>query len=385
MRAAVDAKKNRPGDGSDDDSDWRYCPSEHRRDLRLDLLRGLCLFKMVFDHLWHTPLHKYGLWIGYVSAAEGFFFISGVVVGIVHGRRMFDNGLRTTSRSLLTRALNLYLANLALVLGFASLESAGLIPGRGFFRMWQPSFHWLGVFELNQPYYLQVLPRYSVFLAFTPLALWCLRNHRTAWVAAVSLAGYGLNLALGGTLCRHMPATFGSFYFPLAPWQLLFFAGLILGFHRQRLVSWWRSRSTARWMMAMIVLCLAFALLRRGFELAIIDLPPGWESGLFGRGHLGIGRLLNLMPVFTLCFLASDRLFKPLSRVFGPVLVPFGQHSLYFFLMHIPMRWLGNGVLVVWPVAHVIGPWRFLILDIAIMALLLLMIRRRFLFGFVPS
>ena len=37
----------------------RYDPGESARDLRLDLLRGLCLFKMVFNHLWHTPLHRF--------------------------------------------------------------------------------------------------------------------------------------------------------------------------------------------------------------------------------------------------------------------------------------------------------------------------------------
>jgi hypothetical protein len=106
------------------------------RDLRLDLLRGLCLLKMVFNHLWSTPLHQYQALLGNVSAAAGFFLISGAVVGIVHGRRMQVNGLAHTSRALLARAMNLYIANLGLVLLFASLYKVGYLKVKEFAELW---------------------------------------------------------------------------------------------------------------------------------------------------------------------------------------------------------------------------------------------------------
>jgi hypothetical protein len=52
------------------------------RDSRLDMLRGLCLVLMTVDHLPINPLFRFtNQTLGFVSAAEGFVFISGVVSG----------------------------------------------------------------------------------------------------------------------------------------------------------------------------------------------------------------------------------------------------------------------------------------------------------------
>ena len=55
----------------------------NKRDLRVDLLRGFCIFAMVVDHFGGDSW-LYGLTGGnrfYVSAAEGFIFISGFIMG----------------------------------------------------------------------------------------------------------------------------------------------------------------------------------------------------------------------------------------------------------------------------------------------------------------
>ncbi|MDP9371380.1 MAG: OpgC domain-containing protein, partial [Chloroflexota bacterium] len=74
---------------------WRYA-EPGGRDLRLDLLRGFAVFAMAVDHL-GGPSWLYALTGGnrfFVSAAEGFVFISGVVAGIVYGARARRDGLR---------------------------------------------------------------------------------------------------------------------------------------------------------------------------------------------------------------------------------------------------------------------------------------------------
>lgn len=319
---------------------WRYDPAVSRRDLRLDFLRGVCLAKMVFNHLWKTPAHALQPWLGYVTAAEGFFLVSGTVVGIVHGRRVHERGLGATGRSVLQRSLNLYLANLAFVFLFLALEVTGVVPNDffGFGR----SFSWWQPFQLNQPYYLQVLPRYVAFLAAAPLALWCLTTRRTPWLLAAAAGLWLAYLAHGGLLVpgleprRHLD-------FPLLAWQLLFFVGMALGYHHRRLGSWWRR------------------------------LP----------GKTTASALLAISVLFALALLVTDRFWQPLRRSAGPVLLPFGQASLYLFLLHIPVVWLGrSGV----PVLSALSPhWGLLLVDAAVMALLWLAIRRRFQFGFVPS
>src|SRR5215216_6626704 len=73
---------------------WRYV-AEGKRDLRLDYLRGFAVFAMVADHLGGASW-LYALTGGnrfFVSAAEGFVLIAGLVVGIVYGDRARQRGL----------------------------------------------------------------------------------------------------------------------------------------------------------------------------------------------------------------------------------------------------------------------------------------------------
>src|ERR1043165_8173183 len=67
----------------------------NRRDLRVDLLRGFCIFAMVVDHFGGDSW-LYAITGGnrfYVSAAEGFIFISGFVMGQAYHRKAERSGL----------------------------------------------------------------------------------------------------------------------------------------------------------------------------------------------------------------------------------------------------------------------------------------------------
>jgi hypothetical protein len=360
---------------------WRYEPFPSPRDLRLDLLRGLCLFKMVFNHLWHTPLHAVQSWIGFISAAEGFFFISGVVVGIVHGRRMHEAGLGTVSRAVLRRGLHLYASNLALVCLFLALEGSGVLP---FGFLWNPGFTPPSLFSFNHPYFLQVLPRYAAFLAVTPLALYCLGTGRTAWLLAGSAGLWGLNLALGGRLAVPFleAGEFGGFL--LVAWQLLFFAGMVLGYHRDRLGAAWRALPTWAALGVPGALYLGFVLLERAVATGLTALQPGRVFDLFGRDHLGPGRLLNLAVGFAFFFAATDRLWRPVRRLLGPLLLPFGQSALYLFLVHILLNALSLAVELRLPFALAGHPWRLLAADAILLSTYWLMVRYRLLASWIP-
>lgn len=362
---------------------WRYDAAGSRRDLRLDLLRGLCLAKMVFNHLWNTPLHRLQSWLGFVTAAEGFFLLSGVVAGIVHGRRTEERGLAATGGSVLQRSFNLYVANLAFVFLFLALEVTGLVP-HDFFG-YGGRFTWTEPFHLNQPYYLQVLPRYVVFLAFAPLALWCLTTGRTVWLLAASVGLWLANLvSMGlheGTLLVPGLEPPRQAQFPLVAWQLLFFVGMALGHHRRRLAAWW-GRLPVRTVGALLLaLCVAFSLYRNG-GLGLPVLPPELERLLLDRRALGPVRLVNVAAFSAVLFWLTDRLWTPLTRVAGPALIPLGQASLYLFLVHIPVVWIGrSGV----PALTALSPhWSLLLVDGTVLVLLWWAIRRRFLFDFVP-
>src|SRR5437870_1965325 len=85
---------------------WRYA-EPGRRDLRLDLLRGYCVVAMTVDHL-DAPTWLYVMTGGnrfFVSAAEGFLFISGLVMGIVYRPIVAREGLGAAALKATKRAV----------------------------------------------------------------------------------------------------------------------------------------------------------------------------------------------------------------------------------------------------------------------------------------
>src|SRR5215218_6023927 len=76
------------------------------RDLRVDLLRGFCVFAMVVDHFGGDSW-LYAVTGGnrfYVSAAEGFIFISGFVMGQAYRSKRDRSGLTAAMSDALRRA-----------------------------------------------------------------------------------------------------------------------------------------------------------------------------------------------------------------------------------------------------------------------------------------
>ena len=75
--------------------DWAYAIAD-KRDLRLDLLRGFAVFAMVVDHFGGSSWLYFitGGNTFFVSAAEAFVFLSGLVVGMIYGGSALKEGLR---------------------------------------------------------------------------------------------------------------------------------------------------------------------------------------------------------------------------------------------------------------------------------------------------
>src|SRR5688500_4171262 len=85
---------------------------------------------MVVDHLGGASF-LYPLTGGntfFVSAAEGFIFLSGLMVGLIHGRRIERDGLATVQLRLLRRALTLYGVTLGLTFIFVGLSRLAGMP-----------------------------------------------------------------------------------------------------------------------------------------------------------------------------------------------------------------------------------------------------------------
>ena len=89
-------------------------PSNRRWEL--DALRGLMLVLMTLTHMPTMFSLPSGQPFGFVSAAEGFVFLSAYMAGRVYGKRARRDGMAAMQSAFHERALKLYLCQLALLL-----------------------------------------------------------------------------------------------------------------------------------------------------------------------------------------------------------------------------------------------------------------------------
>lgn len=157
---------------------WRYA-DDARRDLRLDLLRGYCVFAMVVGHL-DAPTWLYSLTGGnrfFVSAAEGFLFISGLVMGMVYRPLVDSVGLPAAALKAVRRALLLYFVTVGATVGFMYVSSRLGLP-------WSVGLDVAAavptVLALRGTFYLtDVLLLYTLLIALAPLAFVLLQRGLT--------------------------------------------------------------------------------------------------------------------------------------------------------------------------------------------------------------
>jgi len=329
----------------------RYVAAPVGRDPRLDLLRGFCVFAMVVDHVggasWLYALT--GGNRGPITAAEGFVFLSGLVLGIVSRQRLLKKGLRGAILATLSRALTLYQLTFALTLAFVALTVAtnlsiwvdrsllheitswsDLVIASAMLR-----FTWHGT---------DILALYTLLIAAAPLALVLLAYGRWRELLAGSWLLWGLfqvapDHAVVPWRIEH------SEIFPFAAWQALFFSALVLGYYRQDLTVWLsefghRPRSSTALRLglggaalALVVLSVAVS---AGPALAVgTEIRPLAAFDPFDKASLGIGRLLYFTGAATLVYALLTLFWRPIERMFGWLLIPLGQASLYAYAVHL--------------------------------------------------
>ena len=378
---------------------WRYA-AEGKRDLRLDLLRGFAVFAMVVDHVGGASW-LYSLTGGnrfFVSAAEAFVFLSGVVVGIVYGGLARTQGLRPAAAALLRRAWVLYAVAVWLTLGFA-LTAVVLDDPIGAPFAAAPARFIFEVITLQRTFYLvDVLLVYLFAMLLAPAALALLLRGRW-WLVALASAGlWGAFQVRPADLQLPWPIADNP-VFPFAAWQLPFFAGLLLGYGR-------------RWLAANVAARLPTSPLRDGYILplgalvgvliwlhatnaAIFDraAPNGDAAAVldawFLKSHLPAPRLLACVVVFAFAWAVVTRCWRPLRAVAGPFLLTLGQSALYAYAAHLFLAALVRfvAVEVVGPGPHggypPLPPGANAALQVAALALLWALTRARFLQGVV--
>jgi hypothetical protein len=321
----------------------------------LDALRGLFLVWMTLTHLPTRFSDFVNSPIGFVSSAEGFVFISALLVGRLYMRETLENadGMRAKlwKRSLKIYGYHLIMLALAFTVAaaFAVHTHKTAITNLLTFYLAHPVVAIFGsVLLLYCPPLLDILPMYVTFLFFTPMLLTA--SVRFGWrkILAASglvwlLAQFGLRDLVHNWIVHithlHIPLQ-ESGAFNLFAWQAVWIVGLWLGaqsalgaFPMKKIPGWAIAASGA--------VCLFFIGIRHEW------LGPHLTQQALGmkldKWQIGPLRVINLVT-FTIVFYW---LRKYVVRVVS--IEPFltlGKASLRVFCAHIVFVFVGLALLV---------------------------------------
>lgn len=191
----------------------------------LDILRGFFLFVVIVDHVELYPSvfdMLTGRGLMWVSAAEGFFFVSGLLVGYIY-RRKLALGLGYVFKKIWRRAAVLYAASAGLTLGFTFV--ALQFPGKYIKYGLLANTNWQDIIwqtlTLQYTYgWGDFLSRYAVFMLFAPFVIYLL-SKKQWWIVVLA------SLSLWWVRGEHFTWA----------WQLVFMGGIVAGYYWQNLVA----------------------------------------------------------------------------------------------------------------------------------------------------
>jgi hypothetical protein len=320
------------------------------RRLEIDAVRGLMLVWMVLTHL-PTFLPTYtNQPFGFVSASEGFIFLSALFTGRIYFRIAERDGYPAMGRKLLLRTLRLYGYH-ALLLAFAFLVAVPIAARGNRPQLYNLLDYYFAVgpkqaiseafLLIYRPPLLDILPMYILFLLLTPLALTISR--RVGWSPILAgsatiwfLAHLGVRKAehdfVNSVLRVHIPMNeMGSF--DLWAWQFLWILGLWLGVRWAQknlpVQLWARRMAIPAAIVFAILLPLRYAV-GRSVELGVFE-------PMFDKWHFGVIRLINFAAVAAL-LIRFQQILKPLAV---RPLVLLGQASLQVFCVHLLFTFAG--------------------------------------------
>ena len=308
---------------------------KRKRILTLDILRGGFLVAIIVDHLNQGPSLRYLLTGGgamWVSPAEGFFAISGILVGYIYGPRMLRS-FKRAAKGLWKRALLLYSLGVVFTLIFTAI--AVVTQSAALPALWPRSGEsfLLNTFLGRYAYgWTDFLPRYAVFMAVAPFLLWLIVKRKAWIVAAGSIAVW--------ILFHQTPLLL-----PFSSWEIIFIPGMILGYYLPALQQWtanipsrvYTSLRTSLWTVAgatFVASSILFVLLPMiGVVNPLAALSPA-TLALFDKETVGIGRLLLGIVWFWALYSLVRRYERQISRISHKTLETLGAKSLYTYCIH---------------------------------------------------
>jgi len=348
-----------------------------KREIEIDAARGFMLVWMTLTHLPTAITPWVNQPFGYVSASEGFIFLSALFTGQIYYRLLTRAGAQKMTTKLLMRTLRLYGYHVLLLLlafGIAARYALGE-HGQALYNLLDYYFaagpaHAIrdALLLVYRPPLLDIIPLYIIFLLLSPVVMiaavrigwkWILGSGFALWM----LAQFGLREASHAFLAHHFGLRIplnemGAFN--LWAWQFVWVAGMWCGVRWAKddlPITRWARRT---WMPALLVVLGLFAL--RYLQLFGLDL--GRSVVLFDKWHLGALRIVNFAAM-AMVLTHFRSIMKTLS--IRP-LVWMGQSSLQVFCTHFVFCFIGiamtgssDRIFGWWQLALVVGTFAALL------------------------
>jgi hypothetical protein len=310
-----------------------------KRDLRIDLFRGLALVIIYIDHiptdrLSHLTLRNFG----FTSAADIFVLLAGLSFALAYAPRLDVRGARSVVGQVGRRVVTIYAAHLLVLLaGLGLLVAINQDAPLDLYVANPPS--WAGStlsqaiamsFTLQyQPPYFDILPLYIVLLLCAVPLLLLARIH---WSLALSASALVWLLTEVYTLNFPSTRSASGWYFDPMSWQIIFATGLCIGLFSLR----GQPLKRTPWLTALCVLIILASLVlvfpcRHYGPLSSLCYfePLSHITGLLDRQTPW--RFLNTVAWVYLIVRYVPRDARWLANPLSQVLTRMGKHSLVVF------------------------------------------------------
>ncbi|ADO48822.1 OpgC domain-containing protein [[Enterobacter] lignolyticus] len=335
--------------------------SEGKRDLRIDMLRGIALVMMVVAHVEILSAFNVVTWerFGLTTGAEGFVILSGFVLGFLKRRQLHTEPLLSVSYSLVRRAATLYIVNIVIILTILIFRHFSFIDT---FELTHFTDRYSGVayamypvseqvkeawyneilFLQIGPHQSQILGLYFYLLLLSPIFLWLLYSGRAVILLSISLIVYGYFQVTR----EHLISAEFDFAFPLMAWQFIYVLGMCCGWYKEELLSLARTQSGRAVVSGMVLIAVVMMFIAQNHtnpfmpRFLLLHVIPAknfdWLYHNFaGKNELGPLRILNDACLIVSVYLVLTYFWAPVNKLAGWFLIPLGQNSLYVFILHV--------------------------------------------------
>jgi len=335
--------------------DIKALVTAHRRDVRIDLFRGIANWSIFLDHIPNNVVN----WItarnyGFSGAADIFIFISGYAAAIVYARMTIERGFVVGATRIIKRVWQLYVAYLILfviyIVTIADVAGRFAAPDLIYeFNVAGLVDHPIrilahGMMLQSKPLNLDILQLYIMLMVFFVPVPWLLLRKPDLTLAG-SVALYFAARAFEWNL-QSFPD--GNWYFNPFCWQLLFVFGAWLalgGTEKCRALL----QLPALSYLAIAYLAFALAMTMAGRFPEFGKLLPAWLLDAFipvDKVNLGPYRLLHLLAAALIVTRFMRKDWPGLQwRIFDP-LIKCGQQSLPVFCLGVFLSFVGHFTLM---------------------------------------